>query len=78
LVALIVLGPKRLPGLARALGEGIREFRTSLAEGSKPPAEKAPEQAAGAAEAGSQPVASEPVGDRLHSPDQGAAADERR
>jgi sec-independent protein translocase protein TatA len=30
-VALIVLGPKRLPGLARALGEGIREFRESIA-----------------------------------------------
>jgi sec-independent protein translocase protein TatA len=29
-VALIVLGPKRLPGLARALGQGIREFRQSL------------------------------------------------
>jgi sec-independent protein translocase protein TatA len=30
LVALIVLGPKRLPALARALGQGIREFRQSL------------------------------------------------
>jgi TatA/E family protein of Tat protein translocase len=29
-VALIVLGPKRLPALARALGQGIREFRQSL------------------------------------------------
>ncbi|HEY2718521.1 MAG TPA: twin-arginine translocase TatA/TatE family subunit [Solirubrobacteraceae bacterium] len=29
-VALVVLGPKRLPGLARALGQGIREFRQSL------------------------------------------------
>ncbi|HEY1451638.1 MAG TPA: twin-arginine translocase TatA/TatE family subunit, partial [Solirubrobacteraceae bacterium] len=25
-----MLGPKRLPGLARALGQGIREFRQSL------------------------------------------------
>jgi len=32
-VALIVLGPKRLPDLARALGQGIREFRESIAEG---------------------------------------------
>ena len=32
-VALVVLGPKRLPELARALGEGIREFRESLAAG---------------------------------------------
>jgi TatA/E family protein of Tat protein translocase len=29
-VALVVLGPKRLPGLAKALGQGIREFRQSL------------------------------------------------
>jgi sec-independent protein translocase protein TatA len=29
-VALIVLGPKRLPELARALGKGIREFRESI------------------------------------------------
>ncbi len=32
-VALIVLGPKRLPDLAKALGQGIREFRESLSEG---------------------------------------------
>jgi sec-independent protein translocase protein TatA len=32
-VALIVLGPKRLPGLARALGDGIREFRGALERG---------------------------------------------
>ncbi len=32
-IALIVLGPKRLPALAKALGEGIREFRSSLTEG---------------------------------------------
>jgi sec-independent protein translocase protein TatA len=29
-VALVVLGPKRLPDLARALGKGIREFRESM------------------------------------------------
>jgi sec-independent protein translocase protein TatA len=30
-VALVVLGPKRLPRLVRALGEGIREFREAVA-----------------------------------------------
>jgi TatA/E family protein of Tat protein translocase len=30
IVALIVLGPKRLPDLARSLGEGMRQFRESL------------------------------------------------
>jgi sec-independent protein translocase protein TatA len=29
-VMLLVLGPKRLPGAGRALGQGIREFRTSI------------------------------------------------
>ncbi len=29
-VALVVLGPKRLPELARALGKGVREFRDSI------------------------------------------------
>jgi sec-independent protein translocase protein TatA len=36
-VALIVLGPKRLPDLARALGHGIREFREAVNEGSSHP-----------------------------------------
>jgi sec-independent protein translocase protein TatA len=29
-VALIVLGPKRLPEVGRSLGNGIREFRDSM------------------------------------------------
>ncbi|HEY2283889.1 MAG TPA: twin-arginine translocase TatA/TatE family subunit [Solirubrobacteraceae bacterium] len=32
-VALIVLGPKRLPELARSLGKGIRELRESIGDG---------------------------------------------
>jgi sec-independent protein translocase protein TatA len=31
LIALIVLGPKRLPEVGRSLGKGMREFRASLA-----------------------------------------------
>ena len=30
LVALIVLGPKRLPGAGKALGQGIKEFKESI------------------------------------------------
>jgi sec-independent protein translocase protein TatA len=30
-IALIVLGPRRLPDAGRALGSGIRNFRRSLA-----------------------------------------------
>jgi len=33
-VALIVLGPKRLPDLARSLGHGMREFREAMSEAS--------------------------------------------
>jgi sec-independent protein translocase protein TatA len=29
-VALLVLGPKRLPGAGRAVGQGLREFKESL------------------------------------------------
>jgi sec-independent protein translocase protein TatA len=29
-IALIVLGPKRLPEVARALGKGMREFRQAM------------------------------------------------
>ena len=45
-VALIVLGPRRLPDLAKALGHGIREFRDAMSTGEagdpEPPAATAP------------------------------------
>jgi sec-independent protein translocase protein TatA len=31
IIALIVLGPKRLPEVGRSLGKGLREFRESMA-----------------------------------------------
>lgn len=31
-IALIVLGPKRLPGAARSVGKGLREFKNSLSD----------------------------------------------
>lgn len=46
IVALLVLGPKRLPELARALGHGIREFRQAISleseQSSQPPASSEP------------------------------------
>lgn len=36
LIAMVFLGPKKLPELGRGLGEGIRGFRESL-KGSEPP-----------------------------------------
>ena len=42
-VALIFLGPKRLPDAGRALGQGLREFKQSIGHDSEPPlAEAAP------------------------------------
>lgn len=41
-VALLVLGPRRLPEIARSLGRGLREFREAMSEGSSavaPPSE---------------------------------------
>ncbi len=32
-IALLVLGPKRLPEAARSVGRGMREFRESLSAG---------------------------------------------
>jgi sec-independent protein translocase protein TatA len=34
IVALLVLGPKRLPSAGRSLGHGIREFKNSITGGS--------------------------------------------
>lgn len=37
-IALVVLGPKRLPELARAAGRGLRELREAMSgEGQPPP-----------------------------------------
>ena len=33
ILALIVLGPKRLPDAGRSLGKGMREFKSSLSGG---------------------------------------------
>jgi sec-independent protein translocase protein TatA len=36
-VALIFLGPKRLPDAGRALGQGLREFKSSIGHEGQPP-----------------------------------------
>ena len=36
IIALLVLGPKRLPSAARSLGEGVRGFKDSLSGDSEP------------------------------------------
>jgi sec-independent protein translocase protein TatA len=34
-IVLLILGPKRLPGLGRSLGQGMREFKDSITGDSK-------------------------------------------
>src|ERR1700710_1018812 len=34
-IVLLILGPKRLPGLGRSLGQGMREFKESITGESK-------------------------------------------
>jgi sec-independent protein translocase protein TatA len=36
-VALLVLGPKRLPEVGRSLGRGIRDFKSALTGDDEPP-----------------------------------------
>jgi sec-independent protein translocase protein TatA len=43
-VALLVLGPRRLPEVARSLGKGIREFREAMSDGSAGEVAPPPEQ----------------------------------
>jgi sec-independent protein translocase protein TatA len=59
-VALIVLGPRRLPELARSLGRGIREFRESISDGSATGASHTPAPSAPAAPAEAVVVAPSP------------------
>ena len=34
-ILLVIFGPKRLPGLGRSLGSGMREFKDSISGGGK-------------------------------------------
>ena len=90
IVALLVLGPKRLPDLARSLGNGMREFRESLnaamhddelshtvVQPIPPPPSDAEAQPAPAAEPVPLPepvAAAEPAAPAQHEPPQPAAA----
>lgn len=61
-IALLVLGPKRLPEVGRALGRGLRDFRHALSDAdprnellAEPTPEATPQPAATVA-AGSEPA----------------------
>ncbi|HWT94823.1 MAG TPA: twin-arginine translocase TatA/TatE family subunit [Solirubrobacteraceae bacterium] len=40
IIALVVLGPKKLPDAGRSLGSGLREFKSSLSGGENRGAER--------------------------------------
>jgi sec-independent protein translocase protein TatA len=67
-IVLLIFGPKRLPGLGRQLGQGMREFKDSITGNSKddeaesrpeltPASASTPEPAAPQRESASQPRA---------------------
>jgi sec-independent protein translocase protein TatA len=62
-IALVVLGPRRLPDLAKALGNGIREFRESvnLGENDSPPASASSAAGPASATPAAAPVETPPV-----------------
>jgi len=55
-LALLVLGPKRLPGAGRAMGRGLREFRDAIGGAGR--AGEADELSAGGEPAGRTPSGS--------------------
>jgi sec-independent protein translocase protein TatA len=56
IIALIVLGPKRLPEVGRSLGKGMREFRDSMAGLTDDEEEKKAEAEADAEQQPQQPA----------------------
>jgi sec-independent protein translocase protein TatA len=82
-VLLVIFGPKRLPGLGRSVGEGMREFKDSVTGKSKDDepvrAELEPAQTAAApsepAAAPAETAATAPAAEPAGEPAPGAASD---
>jgi len=60
IIALVVLGPKRLPEVGRSLGKGIREFKDSVS-GHDHPDEAPPQQPAASIEPPAQSTYTAPT-----------------
>jgi sec-independent protein translocase protein TatA len=57
LIVLLIFGPKRLPGLGRQLGQGIREFKDSITGNSSDEDEERPAITSSTAASGAAPGA---------------------
>jgi sec-independent protein translocase protein TatA len=69
-IVLVIFGPKRLPGLGRQLGSGMREFRDSIRSKSDDDDEATPDSSSQAAAALGRPeedAAAQPVSDGVAS-----------
>jgi sec-independent protein translocase protein TatA len=79
-ILLVIFGPKRLPGLGRSLGSGMREFKDSISGASKdddederPRLEAAPTTAAPATAAPATPAETAPEAVPAERPDDAQA-----
>ena len=59
IIALLILGPKRLPGIGKGLGTGMREFKEGITGESKD--DEKPELSESRATAEAEPSSSEPA-----------------
>jgi sec-independent protein translocase protein TatA len=60
IIALVILGPKRLPEVGRSLGKGIREFKDSVTGNDKDDETPQPQQPAASIPPPQQPVQPQP------------------
>ena len=59
-IVLLIFGPKRLPGLGRQLGSGMREFKDGITGKNKDTVDEGSDDAAARAVEQPAPVAAEP------------------
>ena len=65
-IVLLIVGPKRLPGVARSVGSGMREFKDSVTGGGDKDDDESPKKRAALAASDDEPkpaamAATEPV-----------------
>jgi sec-independent protein translocase protein TatA len=59
-IVLLIFGPKRLPGLGRQLGQGMREFKDSITGNSKDDQAEARPELTSASASAPEPASAQP------------------